>query len=123
MMPLAVPGLVIAFGYLAMSQEGKLFGFLNPTENPTILLVIAYAVRRLPYVVRSAAAGLQQVSPALEEAALNLGAPPLRTLTRITLPLVTPNLVAGALLALIAVFLLNVLLQDNVRAALRNLVG
>jgi len=33
------------------------------------------------------------------------------------------TLVAGALLALIAVFLLNVLLQDNVRAALRNLVG
>ena len=33
------------------------------------------------------------------------------------------TLVGGALLALIAVFLLNVLLQDNVRAALRNLVG
>jgi len=33
------------------------------------------------------------------------------------------TLVAGALLALVAVFLLNVLLQDNVRAALRNLVG
>jgi iron(III) transport system permease protein len=68
-------------------------------EDPLLLLVVAYAMRRLPYVVRSAAAGLQQVSPALEEAALNLGAPPLRTLTRITLPLVTPNLVAGALLA------------------------
>jgi hypothetical protein len=32
-------------------------------------------------------------------------------------------LVGGALLALLAVFLLNVLLQDNVRAALRNVVG
>jgi hypothetical protein len=56
MLPLAVPGLVLAFGYLAMTQEGKLFDFLNPVRDPLILLVIAYAVRRLPYVVRSAAA-------------------------------------------------------------------
>ena len=56
-------------------------------------------MRRLHYVARSAAAGLQQVSPALEEAARNLGAPPARALWRITLPLIAPNLVAGALLA------------------------
>ena len=62
MLPLAVPGLVIAFGYLAMSREGKLFDFINPVENPMALLIIAYAVRRLPLVVRSAVAGLQQTS-------------------------------------------------------------
>jgi hypothetical protein len=61
--------------------------------------VIAYSVRRLPYVVRSASAGFQQVSPALEEAAQNMGATPERALWRITLPLVAPNLVAGGLLA------------------------
>lgn len=99
MLPLAVPGLVLAFGYLAMTQEGKLFDFLNPVRDPLILLVIAYAVRRLPYVVRSAAAGFQQTSAALEEAAQNLGATPLRALRRVTLPLITANLVAGALLA------------------------
>jgi chromate transporter len=68
-------------------------------ENPVLLLVIAYAVRRLPYVVRSASAGFQQVSPSLEEAAQNLGARPEKALWRITLPLVAPNLVAGGLLA------------------------
>ena len=99
MLPLAVPGLVMAFGYLAMSQEGKLFGFLNPTENPTILLVIAYAMRKLPFVVRSAVAGLQQTSEAYEEAAQNLGCPPLRAALQITLPLIMANLLAGALLA------------------------
>ncbi len=99
MMPLAVPGLVLAFGYLAMTQEGRFFHFLNPVEDPLILLVIAYAVRRLPYVVRSASAGLQQTSVTLEEAAQNLGCPPLRTLRRVTLPLITANIVAGALLA------------------------
>ena len=99
MLPLAVPGLVMAFGYLAMSQEGKLFGFLNPTENPTILLVIAYAMRKLPFVVRSAVAGLQQTSETYEEAAQNLGCPPLRAALQITLPLIMANLLAGALLA------------------------
>ena len=99
MLPLAVPGIVMAFGYLALSREGQPLHGLMLGENPLLLLVVAYAMRRLPYVVRSAAAGLQQISPVLEEAALNLGAPPLRALWRITLPLVAPNLVAGALLA------------------------
>ncbi len=98
-LPLAVPGLVLAFGYLAMTQEGRLFAFLNPAKDPTALLVIAYAVRRLPYVVRSAVAGFQQTSETLEEAARNLGAPPLRALRKITLPLISANLMAGGLLA------------------------
>ncbi len=99
MLPLAVPGIVMAFGYLAMTREGRPFHWLMLGEDPLMLLVIAYAVRRLPYVVRSAAAGFQQVSPALEEAAQNLGARPEKALWRVTLPLVAPNLVAGGLLA------------------------
>jgi iron(III) transport system permease protein len=99
MLPLAVPGLVLAFGYLAMSQEGRWFDFLNPVRNPTVLLIIAYSMRRLPYVVRAAAAGLQQTSVTLEEAARNLGCPPWRTVLRITLPLVAANLIAGGMLA------------------------
>ena len=99
MLPLAVPGLVLAFGYLAMAQEGRFFSFLNPVRDPTILLIIAYSVRRLPYVVRSAAAGFQQTSETLEEAAQSLGCPPHRALFRITLPLITANLIAGGLLA------------------------
>jgi iron(III) transport system permease protein len=99
MLPLAVPGIVVAFGYLAMSQEGRLFSFLNPVRDPTILLIVAYSIRRLPYVVRSAAAGFQQTSETLEEAAQNLGAPPLKAVFRITLPLIAANVIAGGLLA------------------------
>lgn len=99
MLPLAVPGIVVAFGYLAMTRPGQPFDWLILGEDPILILVIAYAVRRLPYVVRSASAGFQQVSPALEEAAQSLGASPERALWRITLPLVAPNLVAGGLLA------------------------
>jgi len=99
MLPLAVPGIVIAFGYLAMSQEGRFFAFVNPVENPTVLLVVAYAIRKLPFVVRAAVAGLQQTSVAYEEAAQNLGCPPFRTALRITLPLILANLVAGGIIA------------------------
>ena len=99
MLPLAVPGLVLAFGYMAMTQKGRLFHFLDPVANPTALLVIAYAVRRLPYVVRATVAGLQQTSETLEEAATNLGAPPFLTFRRITVPLIAANLIAGGILA------------------------
>jgi len=99
MLPLAVPGLVLAFGYLAMTRPGEFFQWLDPVEDPTAILIIAYAVRRLPYMVRSAAAGLQQTSVELEYAATNLGASLGRTLRRITLPLISANLLAGGLLA------------------------
>jgi iron(III) transport system permease protein len=99
MLPLAVPGIVLAFGYLAMSQKGRFFHFIDPVENPTVLLIIAYSLRRLPYVVRSAAAGFQQTSVTLEEAAENLGCPPFKAMIRVTLPLIAANLMAGALLA------------------------
>ena len=100
MLPLAVPGLVLAFGYLALAQEGRTFHFLvGELQDPTILLVIAYAVRRLPYVVRAAVAGLQQSNVTLEEAALSLGATPMRMMRRIALPLLAANLIAGGILA------------------------
>ncbi len=99
MLPLTVPGLVMAFGYLSITREYDFMAPLDPRRDPTLLLVIAYAVRRLPYVVRSTAAGLQQTSVTFEEAARNLGAGPLLTARRVTLPLITANLVAGGLLA------------------------
>jgi len=60
---------------VVVDQEGKPLAFLvgDPkVPNPFVILVIAYAVRRLPYVVRSAVAGMQQTSVALEEAARSL---------------------------------------------------
>jgi iron(III) transport system permease protein len=105
MLPLAVPGLVLSFGYLSISIWFKrVLGkhtpfFLDVQEWPAVMLVLAYAARRLPYVVRAAAAGLQQTPRDLELAASNLGASKVVVLRRITLPLILANLVAGALLA------------------------
>jgi iron(III) transport system permease protein len=110
MLPLAVPGIVLAFGYLSISialrnrypaatdAKGWLY-WLNVQESPAVLLIIAYAARRLPYVVRSAVAGLEQTPVDLELAAANLGASRSRVLFRITLPLIAASLIAGALLA------------------------
>lgn len=102
MLPLAVPGLVLAFGYLAASQQGGPLEMLvgdpkNP--DPLLLLIVAYAVRRLPFVVRSSVAGLQQTSVSLDEAAANLGAGLFTRLRRITVPLISANILAGAMLA------------------------
>ena len=94
MLPLALPGLVLAFGYLA----GYSGTFLDARHYPVPLLVISYAVRRLPYMVRAAYAGFQQTSVTLEEAAQNLGASRLRILFQITFPLILANLVAGGIL-------------------------
>jgi iron(III) transport system permease protein len=105
MLPLAVPGVVLAFGYLAMSGWIKrAWGvgmpvIFNVQEWPVGALVAAYAVRRLPYVVRAAVAGLEQTPVDLELAAANLGARRWRVLQRVTLPLIAANLIAGALLA------------------------
>jgi len=107
MMPLAVPGLVMAFGYVAMTLrwpfakgdplEGTL-SVLAANPNPMPLLVIAYSVRRLPYIVRSTVAGLEQTSGELEQAAVNLGATPTQAVRKIVVPLIMANLIAGGLL-------------------------
>lgn len=99
MLPLAVPGLVMAFGYLAMSREGRPLAFLNPVHDPTALLVVAYTIRRLPFIVRSAAAGLEQIDVTLEDAAASLGASRARVVLRVTLPLLRSHLMAGAIFA------------------------
>ena len=108
MLPLAVPGLVMAFGYVAMTlrwpfgEGDPLEGWIDvigATPNPLLLLVIAYGVRRLPYVVRSTVAGLEQTSGELEEAAMNMGAGRVRAVRTIIIPLIMANLIAGGLLA------------------------
>jgi iron(III) transport system permease protein len=105
MLPLAVPGLVLAFGYLSISiyfrqkMGDRTPKFLDVQEFPVVMLILAYTARRLPYVVRSAAAGLQQTPKDLELAAANIGAKRSVVLGKITIPLIAANLVAGALLA------------------------
>jgi len=100
MLPLAIPGIVIAFGFLGMAVHFTWAAkYFNPVENPLLLLAVAYAVRRLPYVVRSVSAGLEQTSEELEFAARNLGANTWTVLKKVTLPLIMANVIVGGLFA------------------------
>ncbi len=99
--PLGVPGVVLAVGYLRVFHGWDVPGLGQPLTATWLILVVAYAVRRLPYTVRAAYAALQQLHVSMEESAQSLGAPPGRTFRRITLPLMTRGLVAGGLLAFV----------------------
>ena len=68
------------------------------------LLPLAYLIRALPSTGRATLAGLAQLDPGLEEAAASLGAGKLRTLARVTVPVLRPALAAGAALAFLAAF-------------------
>jgi iron(III) transport system permease protein len=94
MAALAVPGVVLGIGYLR-----TFYGITLPDGTPLaalwITIVLALAIRRLPYALRACTAALQQISTALEEAAENLGATKARTVRRIVMPLMTGGLLAG----------------------------
>jgi iron(III) transport system permease protein len=94
MIPLALPGIVLAFSYI-VTFSGT---FLDPMTGPMTLLIMAYAIRRLPFMVRSAMAGIQQTSVSLEEASATFGASRFHTLRKITLPLIIANVIAGGLI-------------------------
>lgn len=91
---LAVPGVVLGIGYLR-----SFYGLQLPDGTQVaslwIVIVLALAIRRLPYALRACFAALQQVSVSLEEAAENLGAAKLRTVRRVVLPLMAGGLLAG----------------------------
>jgi iron(III) transport system permease protein len=91
---LAVPGVVLGIGYLR-----SFYGITLPDGTPLaalwIVIVLALAIRRLPYALRACVAALQQVSVSLEEAAENLGATKFRTVRRIVVPLMTGGMLAG----------------------------
>jgi iron(III) transport system permease protein len=98
-MPLAIPGVVLAVGYLRVFHGWDLPGLGGPLTGSWLILVIAYTMRRLPYTVRACYAALQQIHPSLEEAAQNLGATRARTFRKVTFPLMLGGLVAGGLIS------------------------
>lgn len=67
-------------------------------------LIAGHSVFTIAYVIRGVVAGLAHFDPSLEEAAMNLGATPLQTFFRITLPQLMPGISAGAIFAFITSF-------------------
>ncbi|HNT39767.1 MAG TPA: iron ABC transporter permease [Rubrivivax sp.] len=92
---LAIPGLVLAIGYLRLFKGVQLPFTETPLVGTWVLIMLAYAVRRLPYALRSCMAALQQVHVSLEEAAQSLGATRLSTIRRVMVPLMAGGILAG----------------------------
>jgi len=96
MVPYLVPGVVIAIGYVTTFRGGPL-----DVIGTAGLLILLYFIRRLPYGVRSTMSSLRQIKPSMEEAAVNLGAAPARAFFIVTVPLILPGLIVGALMGFI----------------------
>jgi iron(III) transport system permease protein len=94
MIPYIVPGTVVGIGFIVAFRTPPLF-----LLGTGFIIILAYFIRRLPYSVRSAASILKQIDPALEEAAVNLGAPPARSFRLVTMPLMVPGIVSGAIMS------------------------
>jgi iron(III) transport system permease protein len=94
MMPYVIPGTVIGIGLILALNTPPLV-----LTGTWAILALSFFIRNLPYAVKSAEAVLFQIHPALEEAAVSLGATPMRSFAHATLPLMAAGLVSGATLA------------------------
>ena len=92
---LAVPGIVLAIGFLRMFKGVNVPGTDVLLTGTWVAIMLAYAVRRLPYALRSCLAALQQVHISLEEAAESAGANKMRSIRRVLVPLMTGGILAG----------------------------
>ncbi|MGY5877111.1 MAG: iron ABC transporter permease, partial [Candidatus Thorarchaeota archaeon] len=95
--PIALPGIVIATGYFTLFYNSPFF----PAGAPAFLIIMSYTIRKFPFTVRAAYAGLQSTPVDLEEAAQNMGASKNKTFTSITLPLIGVSVLAGSLLSFV----------------------
>jgi putative spermidine/putrescine transport system permease protein len=92
--PLIVPVVIIAIGMFSLYVQWRISGSI-------VGLVLAHTALAVPFVVVSVSASLRTMDRNLELAAANLGADPRRTFTRITLPMILPGVLAGAIFAFI----------------------
>lgn len=92
--PLIVPHFTTGFGFLLLGSGLGLSGSYG-------IVIAAHLLLVLPFVTRSVYVSLQNIDPAYERSAANLGASPLTVLTRVTLPLLVPGMVGGWLVAFI----------------------
>ncbi len=104
-LPLVLPPVVAGVGLLqALGRRGIVGGWLDRVLGIQVTFttagaVIAATFVSIPLVVLSAEAGFRSLDPRFERAAAVLGASPAYTLRRVVLPMVAPQLVAGAVLA------------------------
>jgi molybdate transport system permease protein len=104
-LPLVLPPVVTGYLLLVMlGRKGIIGAWLHDTLGITLAFnwkgaVVASAVMAFPLMVRSVRLSIEGVDQGLERAARTLGAGPLRVFFTITLPLIVPGIITGAILA------------------------
>ncbi len=93
--PVAIPGLVIAFG-LVIGFSNTL---LDSRNNPSYLLAIAYAIRKLPLVYRLCKSSILSIPKGFEESAILFGASILTLFRKIMMPVLKPAIIVGMILS------------------------
>lgn len=95
--PLIAPAIIVAIGIYFF------YALIGLVGNP-FALVLAHTALAVPFVVINVSATLQGFDERLEYAAMNLGATPWRTFWQVTLPIIRPGVLAGAVFAFISSF-------------------
>ena len=95
--PMIVPGVVLAVGIYAVYLDTRLVGTWTG-------YVLAHTLLAIPFVVIAVGANLAVFDERLETAAASLGASRLTTFFTITLPLILPGILSGALFAFVTSF-------------------
>lgn len=96
--PLVMPEVITGLSLLLLFvQMAQLIGW--PTDRGMATIWIAHTTFCSAYVAVVVAARLREIDRSIEEAAMDLGSPPLRTFFTVTLPVISPALAAGWLLA------------------------
>jgi iron(III) transport system permease protein len=93
MLPFVLPGIVVGVAILAAFIKPPLY-----LAGTAYILIIAYFIRRMPYVFRSAVGSLQGMDPAMEQASTIMGASWAVTFRRVTFPLISPGILAAGLI-------------------------
>ncbi len=98
MFPETVAGSILGIALLMGIGPWPLVG-----TGTVFIMVLSYTIRRLPYTVRSSSAILQQISPSIEEASISLGASNMKTFFKVTVPMMLPGVISGAILSWIMI--------------------
>ena len=94
MFPYVIPGAIMGLSYIIAFNRRPFF-----LAGTAAIMILSYSVRKIPYTVRSAAGFLRQMDPFVEEASINLGVSPGKTFFKITLPMMLPGVISGAILS------------------------
>ncbi len=98
MFPETVAGSILGIALLLAFSKSPL-----RLSQTAFIMILAYTIRRLPYTVRSSSAILHQISPSIEEAAISLGASNMKTFFKVTVPMMLPGVISGAILSWIMI--------------------